>query len=92
MSTPAEAPTTNGTTGPKPKEGGRIATLEAEVKTLRRELDETRWCFAELIHSIKMARAKQVLNTPEVQERLQSMMVGHLFGGGTANPDVGSLL
>lgn len=61
----APAATTNGK--PPPKPNGRIATLEKEVAELR-------WCFAELIHGLKVAALQQkILQSPQIQSQLQQL-------------------
>ncbi len=60
-----------------PKQG-RIATLEAEVGQLRTDMDEVRWCFAELMFKMKLSAAQQLRQNPQVQEKLQQMLVAQI--------------
>lgn len=63
---------------PVPKQGGRIATLEQQVALLRTQMDEVRWCQAELMFRLKSAAAKQVLSQPAIQERLQALIMAQM--------------
>ncbi len=55
----------------KSKPDGRIATLEHKVDTLI-------WLHSELMHKLQMAAAQQMLQNPEIQERLQAAIVAQM--------------
>jgi hypothetical protein len=60
---------------PKAKPDGRIGTLEKKIDTLI-------WLHAELMWKLQLAAAKQMLDNPEVKERLQQALVQQMQNGG----------
>jgi hypothetical protein len=71
----AQAHGNGGAKQPKVKPDGRIGTLEKKVDTLI-------WLHAELMWKLQLAAAKQMLDNPEVKERLQQALVQQMQNGG----------
>jgi hypothetical protein len=81
------------TNGLKPKPDGRIGTLERRVTELEAGFTELiatlAWLTAEKEYQAKVAIALQLLQTPEVQEKLKAALVTQMTAQGQEiSPDV----
>lgn len=61
-----------------PKPNGRITTLERRVDELEHKISIMAWLDAERKHNAKLAVAKQMLQSPDIQERLGNAIVSRI--------------
>ena len=64
---------------PKPKSGGRIATLETQVAELQAQMGRTQQLVAEML-------SQKILGAPELHQKLTTDLVAKMQGHDAAQP------
>jgi hypothetical protein len=59
-----------------------VAELEAEIELLRQQVDFLMYMDAERHYQAKVVAAQQIMQRPEVRQKIQEMIIAKMIGNG----------